>query len=103
MQDNFLNLRKNIDGSLGTVSKNAKKFYEWQAGTTLNAIALASSIVDDDDYNNRIEVVQVMDIILALFLIYLTDLDDIQSGSGGDPDDYVATAQTIIQINNLLN
>lgn len=104
LTENFSNLRKNIDGTAETVSKNTKKFYEVQAGATLTAIALASSIpFDDNDYNNRPKVVDVIEIILEVFVEYLEDLDAMQLGSGGDPNDYVATAETIIQINNLLN
>jgi len=104
LTENFSNLRKNIDGTAETVSKNTKKFYEVQAGATLTAIALASSIpFDDNDYNNRPKVVEVIEIILEVFVEYLEDLDAMQLGSGGDPNDYVATAETIIQINNLLN
>ncbi len=104
LTDNFSNLRKNIEGTAETVSKNTKKFYEVQAGATLTAIALASSIpFDDNDYNNRPKVVEVVEIILQVFVEYLEDLDAMQLGSGGDPNDYVATAETIIQINNLLN
>jgi len=104
LTDNFSNLRKNIDGTAETVPLNTKKFYEVQGGTTLNAIALASSLVyDDEDYKNRPQVVEVVDIVLSTFARYLLDLDDMQLGSGGDPLDYIANAQSIIQINNLLN
>ena len=104
LDSNFLDLRKNIQGPIQTISKNTKKFYEWQAGTTLNAIAIASSTpYDDDDYKNRPQIIEVINLILRSFARYLTDLDYIQTGSGGDPNDYVATAQTIIDINNLLN
>ena len=102
--DNFTDLRKNVVGSATTIKKSTKQFYEWQAGTTLNAIALASSIVfDENDYRDRPQVIDVLDIILRVFSEYLDDLDNMQLGSGGDPNDYLPSAQTIIQINNLLN
>lgn len=104
LTDNFENLRKNVEGTATTVKKSTKQFYEWQAGTTLNAIALASSIVfDDNDYKNRPQVVEIVDVILIVFSQYLSDLDNMQLGSGGDPNDYIPSAQSIIQINNLLN
>jgi hypothetical protein len=102
--DNLSDLRKNVLGTATTISKNTKKFYEVQAGATLAAMALASSIVfDENDYDNRPKVVEVIDTLLLAFAEYLSDLDNMQLGSGGDPNDYVATAETIIQINNLLN
>lgn len=104
LTDNFSTLRKNVVGSATTVEKSTKQFYEWQAGTTLGAIALASSIVfDENDYDNRTKVVDMMDIILASFAAYLTDLDNMQLGTGGNKRSYIPSAQTIIQINNLLN
>tara|TARA_R110002012_G_scaffold4881_1_gene22305 strand:+ start:1927 stop:3165 length:1239 start_codon:yes stop_codon:yes gene_type:complete len=104
LTNNFQNLRKNIEGTATTVSRNKKVFYESQAGTTLNAIALSSSIVfDDNDYKNRPQVIEVIQIILVVFSQYLDDLDSMQLGSGGDPNDYIPSAQSIIQINNLLN
>jgi len=104
LSDNFSNLRKNVVGSSTTVKKSTKQFYEWQAGTTLNAVAVAATnVFDEKDYDNRPKVVAVMDSILRLFSEYLLDLDNMQLGTGGNPDDYIPAAQSIIQINNLLN
>ena len=102
--DNFQSLRKNIQGTATTVPKSTKQFYEVQAGATIGAMALASSIIfDDDDYKNRPQVVEVVEILLRAFSQYLGDLDSMQLGTGGNPNDYIPTAQSIIDTNDLLN
>jgi len=102
LDNNFESLRANISGSVTKITKNEKQFFESQASGTLGTMALASSIIfDDNDYKNRPQVVETIDFLLARFARFLTDLDLLQSGTGNNPNDYIPNAQTIIDLNNL--
>jgi len=98
----FDNLQNTVVGTNKKISKNTKLFYEAKAGNVVSAIALATSIIFDEDYTNRFEVVEQVEKLLFTFSTYLQTLDDLQTGSGGDKNDFIPAAQGIIQLNNLV-
>lgn len=98
----FDNLQNSVVGTNKKISKNTKLFFEAKAGNVVSAIALATSIIFDEDYTNRNEVVEQVEKLLFTFSTYLQILDDLQTGSGGDKNDFIPSAQGIIQLNNLV-
>ena len=98
----FESLRTTIVGTVLSVS--SKHIYESTAATIISTMALATSIpFDNNDYANRSRVAGTIDILLNSFNSFLLDLDGLQSGSGGDLNDYIPNSKNILALNNLLN
>jgi hypothetical protein len=81
-----------------------KKLFETMIGSILNAMALAmSKPVNDDDYANRVQVTNAIEILLNSYNQFISDLDSMQTGTGGNPQDYIPNSDTITDLNNLVN
>lgn len=81
--------------------KSDKKVYENNAGTLISAMAAAS--VTNPDYTNRVDVLLVIEAILAAYNDFINDLDFLQSANNGSVDSYVPDADSIYQLSSLIN
>jgi len=90
--------------SLQNLPLSHKYLFQSIGGTILTALVLsAAKIFCTGDYSSRIRVVRMIDDIQAMYDQYIFDLDDMQTGSGGDVDDFVADGNIILNLNNLVN
>jgi len=104
LEGNYNSLRLTINGALGNISNNKRRSYEASSVSTLSAIALAASLpFDENDYDTRFKVNDVIARLLNLQRVFIDDLDYLQSGSGGDIVDYIPNAASISGLNNIYN
>ena len=85
------------------LTKNLKSIFQNNGGSLISGMALAASTPQSDDYGNSNDVLTVIQTILGAYDDYLTDLDELQSDNGGNPDSFIPDANSIIQLNNLIN
>ena len=70
----------------------------------ITTMALATSKpFDENDYKSRVDVINSVDCLLEIYDQFITDLDTMQSGNGGNPEDYVANSEVLINLNSLVN
>lgn len=96
----FQNFRTNLSSNT-TVS--SKQLYQNQAGSTISALCLAMATPLSGDYANAPVVLSFIEILLANFNAYKTDLDTLQSDNGGNPNNFIPDATALIELNNLVN
>ncbi len=100
----FDDLRVTFSGSLTDIPKSERLVFEAFGATLLSGMALATANpFDDTDYRNRTDVTDIIADILGRYGNYLEDLDRLQSGTGGNPEDFIPNAQSIIDLNALIN
>lgn len=87
----------------GITKKSSKKTYENMGGNYLSAQAQAASHKDAGDYQNKTDVIVIINIIINNYNIYLSDLDSLQSNNGGSPDSYIPDANSLIGLSQLIN
>jgi hypothetical protein len=93
-------LRVAIPNSL---SYARKKIHELFGGAIISTMAQASASPEGNDYENREQVYNVAQIILTTYSQYLADLDGMQSENGGAPGAFIPDADSMIQLNSLIN
>jgi hypothetical protein len=107
LKRNFDNLKLTMIGAattLATLPRSIKKIYESNGAALLGGLALASvKNISVDDYSNRKKVADVVEVISAAYNEYLANLDEMQSGTGGNPLDYIPDPSTIIDLTRLVN
>lgn len=94
-------LINDLQGISSGFMKETKKSYETNGGTIVSSIAVAS--VTKMDYNNRKDVIFIIEQILDTYNQYLTDLDSFQTDNGGEPDSYMPDANSLIGLGELIN
>ncbi|MBE9490875.1 MAG: hypothetical protein IMY67_11315 [Bacteroidetes bacterium] len=107
IKKNSVSYRSLFLGSHSTllnITLSSKYMFESIGSTILATLCLAASRpFNTNDYFSRIKVVKVIDCIQELYDDYVQDLDEMQVGSGGNPNDYVANGENILALNNLVN
>jgi len=105
LTNQFNSVRTNVMTLLLQNSPNltpkAKTVYENAGVTIISAAAVAS--VTNMDYNNRNDIIAIIEAILALYQQLLADLDALQSANAGSTTSYVPDANSLIELNSLLN
>lgn len=82
-------------------SRKDKKLYENNGGTIIGAMAAAS--VTDATYSTRKEAVTIVESIMIAYDNYIASLDSISTANGGSPNSYIADAESIILLSNLVD
>jgi hypothetical protein len=104
LQKNYNLLQTSVDLTATTVNLVSRLIYEVNQNAVLCGMCIASSHpFDDDDYENRNQVSDVISVLLANNSQYFQTLDDIQIGDGSNPNDFVANPNTMLDQNNLVN
>lgn len=96
-------ITKLSSGINNILTPSNKKIYENNVGIALSAMALAASNPQEGDYDSRAKVLEIIDEITISYNTYLTDLDTLQTDTGGDEDSYIPDAESLIGLNNLIN
>ena len=101
LQSNFDSLNSNLHP---IPTKQEKQNYEMQGMSVINAFCLASVNVNEEtDFDTRKSVSRTIDQIQLNYNIFLLHMDNNLSGTGGNPNDFIPNAQSMIQLNNLVN
>jgi len=91
-------LRTTLNG-ISTVS--GKQIYENNVGILVLTLAQASAT--NPDYENRVDVMNAIDIITDSYDQYLEDLDSIQTDNGGEEDSYLPNADSLLALSSLVS
>lgn len=87
----------------GATKRASKLIYQITNGTILSAHALSLSTPQKGDYNNRTDVLRIMQVLIDDYHAYLSDLDSLQTDNGGEVESYIPDADAMIGLNNLIN
>lgn len=90
-----------VEAAFNLVTPQEKKVFESNAITSVSAMTQAAII--ETDYDNRVQVVTVIDQIITDYNLLIETLDELQTENGGEEDSYIPDAQSIIQLSNLVN
>ncbi len=100
LSDQVEALRVGIPGVLTTA---AKRIFENNIASMISSMLYASSTPETDDYENRNDVVSVIETLIDNYNQYVTDLDSLQTENGGELDSYIPDADSFRSLNLLLN
>lgn len=78
-----------------------KLIFENNIAVTMSTICQA--VVTEPDYENRKDVIEVVDIIVGKYDEMIEALDDLQTDNGGDPDSYIPDAASMQALGSLVN
>lgn len=95
----FQNLRLAID-TIGSVS--GKTIYQNTAGGVISSMCY-STVVNPDKNTTALSTINNIDAITKNYNQYISDLDAMQSPNGGNPANFVPDANSLIQLNDLVN
>lgn len=85
-------------------TKSGKKIYESNGSALISTMAATSATPQSEsDYGNKTNVLATINPILLAYNQYLADLDLLQSPNGGNPDNYIPDADSLIALNHLVN
>lgn len=105
------------DSIVGATLRPTKKIYEANSVAALSSMALAAANPLEGDYQNRTDVLDIVDKLVAVqydivsntlipigaYPIFLASLDALQTPNGGDPNSYVPDADTLRALNDIIN
>jgi len=78
-----------ISGLVNIVTPNEKNIFENNAGGVIMAMVQSAAFPIEDDFNNTIDVLDVIDTLVDSFDNYLDSLDTIQTDTGDELDSYI--------------
>jgi|GEM_PF-982269 hypothetical protein len=81
---------------------STKQIFQIQAGTLISSQLVAASTPQPTDYTNASDVVTVIELLLDNYNQYLTDLDSIQTATGGTPTSFIPDSASLIGLNQLM-
>lgn len=93
-------LRESIEG---IVDPNKKRIYQTNQGSLVSSMLVAVANPQDGDYENRTQVFNTIDQVLAVYNTYIEDLDSMQTDNGGDPDSFIPDAGSMIALDSMLD
>lgn len=96
----FNALRQTLFGIIGVSSK---QLFQNKSGATIAALCEAAATPLPTDYRNAKDVLEVIGNIIACRNFYYQDMDTMQTTTGGTLQSFVANAQSITTLNNLVN
>lgn len=91
----------NLSTSLTT--KSEKVVFENNAGMVISAMAVTAATPLSGNYQNRPQVLSIIDTLYSYYNLYLVTLDDLQSTNYSSPDSYVPDPQSMWKLNLLVN
>jgi hypothetical protein len=107
LSNSLVSLKTNSIGafnSLADIPRSIKKLFEANGSAIISGMCLTTANpLNENDYSNRKKVADVIEVLLNAYNEFLTDLDTMQLGDGSNPTDYIPSADTIIDLNELIN
>jgi hypothetical protein len=80
-----------------------KMIFEHNAGSIVSTMASSSANPTSEDYKSRDEVISSIETILNSYNQYLTDLDTLQTDTGGETDSYIPDADALQGLSDLIH
>lgn len=106
LAQNFDSLTTQISGAINTIANlpnSLKNTFESFGGSIIASLCNMVAQPRDTDYKSRAQVNKSISEVLRVYNSYIDTLDTLQSGTGGNPTDFIPNADTIIQLNELVN
>lgn len=100
LSSQFDTLRNNL---LNITRVSAKQIYQIHAGTIVSSMCLAAVTPLAGNYTNVNNVLGIVNRIVATYRQYVEDLDTLQGLNGGNPANFIPSADAITQLNYLYN
>lgn len=98
--EQFNLLRSNITG---ISTKNEKQIYQNNAGTIFANICVAAATPLTTNYQTKMLVVNMSQLIFTNYKLFLTDLDLLQSDNGGKVESFIPDQSLIQGLDSLIN
>jgi prophage DNA circulation protein len=93
-----------INGGVSSIIRmQDKKLYEFTAGTALGGLLLASVTNIDNAYDTRPLVLAVIDDIVTYHDAYMTNLDSLQTATGGTLTSYIPNPAAVTALSQLVS
>lgn len=106
LRGTFTSLRGGVATSSTTgnsMPKAQKMAYQSNTGAVLTAMAETAGTPQTGDYTRRTDVLEIIEILIAWYNQYITDLDFLQTATGGTPDSFIPDADALMQLEFLIN
>lgn len=100
LQDSYISLRTALITGL---TKAQKFLFHANAGATITAMVQSAATPMPGDYGNRNDALEMIENLLGYYDQYLTDLDNLQSANGGNPDSFLPDAQAMQDLSQLVS
>lgn len=103
---NFDTLVNQITGTITDIKNlpnDLKNTFEAFGVSLLNSLCSIVSNPSEDDYGTRNEINATIETILAMNNTFVETLDQLEIGTGGNPQDYQPNQETLIRLNDLIN
>lgn len=91
------------DGLPAVPTKSQKSAYEVNNGTGITAMLVTAGTPATGDYTNRTDVLNTAEMLLQYYNLFIADLDNLQTATGGAPDSYLPNADSLQQLALLFN
>lgn len=93
-----------VDGIEELVTPNEKNIFEGNAAAIISAMAeSAVTPLNDSDYGNMVDVLDIIDQITGVFDSYLSSVSGLQTDNGWDEDAYIPNYEVVGAISDLVN
>lgn len=106
ISSNFATLTSQIVGTAQAIKNLPNDFktsFEAFGASLLTSLCSIVSMPLDSDYGTRNDINLTIEQILNMYNSYIECLDKLEVGTGGNPQDFQPNAETIINLNNLVN
>jgi hypothetical protein len=87
----------------GNLTLAQKLLFENSAGPLINAMALAASLPQTGNYQNRSAIISVINTLIANYNSYVSTIDNLRSGIPGNPNTYSPGSQYQNGLSALIN
>ena len=109
ISSSFSNLADQIDTAKLTVlaiknlPNDFKTSFEAFGGSLITSLCRIVSMPTDNDFKTRNDINRATETVLGIYNDFIFNLDKLEIGSGGNPQDYQPSAEILIKLNNLVN
>lgn len=100
LKSNFDNLVTSIDNLL---TPDNKKVFQNNAGAVIAAMVFTVIDPQDDDYQKRSDIVDVIDTVNSTFSEFTSKLDELQTDNGGEENGFVPSPASLFKLTSMVN
>jgi len=105
LKANYEKLKSTLKGGYSTLvdmPNSLKNMFENMGLGILTGLAIGSTLPQSEDYKNRTDVAEVIDILLDIYSDYLENMDNLQVGNGNNPTDFIANSNNASALNEIM-
>ncbi len=100
LTDQFGVLRATVSNM---VNVSSKQIYQGQGAALLSSMCQAAATPLETDYRNSVNVLEIIRTVLDNYNSFLEDLDELQGENGGNPLNFIPSADPMIALSTLIN